>query len=112
MKGHKIIFLVGILCAMLVCFAGIASADVDVASARIDKIGAHSSFADRPPIFLTDLSAKAWTGSRMFYLSPTLGNQGLATALTALSMGQSVWVRVSGTGVAGSLVTVLYVTGQ
>lgn len=92
-----------------------ASADVDVPYARIDKIGMYYPDDTRGAmVMLTDLSTTPkWTGSRQFFLSKAiLGNQGLAVLLTAYSMGQSIWVRLAGTGDPLSLITIIYANAQ
>lgn len=91
----------------LVTLPAVANA-LDVASCTIVKIGADPRF-EGPPVQLVDTSDVNWTGSRQFYLSSTLGNQGLAVLLTAYSMGKTVWVRAAGDGSAGSLITVIFV---
>jgi len=51
----------------------------------------------------------AWAGVRQSYLSAILGNGGLATMLTAFSLGENVFVRIAGTGQEGSLITIIFV---
>jgi len=92
----------------LIFLPAMASADVDVAVCSIVKIGIDPRF-EGPPVQLDDQSDVNWTGARQFYLSSTLGNQGLATLLTAYSLGETVWVRIAGDGSAGSLITVIFV---
>jgi hypothetical protein len=92
-----------------------ASADVDVLVARIDRIGMYFPNETRGAMVqLTDMSSTpAWSGSRQFFLSQaTFGNQGLATMLTAFSMGKTVYVRIAGTAEALSLITVIYVNAD
>ena len=95
--------------ASWVFFSSAAQADVDVGSAKIRLIGIDPRFQG-PMVMLEDTAAtnKLWTGTRQFYLSSTLGNPGLATMLTAISLGQSVFVRIAGTGTEGSLVTIIF----
>ena len=52
-------------------------------------------------------SPQAWSGTVQFYLSDDLGDSGLATLLTAYSLGKTVWARTAGT-TPGSLITILY----
>ena len=96
-----------IVLATFVTLPAVADA-LDVASCTIVKIGADPRF-EGAPVQLVDTSGVNWTGPRQFYLSSTLGNQGLAVLLTAYSMGKTVWVRLAGTGTAGSLVEVIFV---
>jgi len=48
-----------------------------------------------------------WPGEIAFYLSQDLGDAGLATLLTAYSLGKTVWVRTLGV-TTGSIITVVY----
>ena len=90
-------------------FSPAAHADVDVFSAQIMRLGIDPRF-EGPMVQLTDTGATpAWTGVRQFYLSTTLGNSGLATMLTAFSLGETVFVRIAGNADPGSLVTIIFV---
>jgi len=114
MKGRLLvgICMLGVFFAALICAPLTASADVDVAKAQIDRIGLYNPNATRGAyVQLTDLSdSPAWTGSRQFFLSQTpLGKEGLATLLTAYSMGKTIWVRIAGDASALSLITVIYI---
>jgi hypothetical protein len=91
----------------LIFLPGLASA-LDVPVCSIVKIGVDPRF-EGPPVQLDDQSDVNWTGPRQFYLSSTLGNQGLAVLLTAYSLGETVWVRIAGDGSSGSLITVIFV---
>jgi len=83
----------------------------DHSSCKVNKIGVYPGTADPAiqrsgyPIFLTctDLG----TDQIMFFLSDDMGDAGLATALTAMSLTKDVWTRTT-TDVAGGLVTVMY----
>jgi hypothetical protein len=91
----------------LITLPAVANA-LDVASCTIVKIGVDPRF-EGAPVQLVDNSGVNWAGPRQFYLSSSLGNQGLAVLLTAYSMGKTVWVRAAGTGTAGSLLEVIFV---
>ena len=80
---------------------------IDVPVCSIVKIGFDPRF-EGPMVQLDDQSDVNWTGIRQFYLSSELGNQGLAVLLTAYSLGETVWVRISGDGSNGSLITVIF----
>lgn len=85
---------------------------VDVESARIVRLGIDPRVEPSagPMVQLEDEGTiKKWTGVRQFYLSPTLGNSGYATMLTAFSMGQPVWVRIAGDASSGSLISIIFV---
>ncbi|MDH3327524.1 MAG: hypothetical protein OEM38_12525 [Gammaproteobacteria bacterium] len=47
---------------------------------------------------------------RMFFLSADLGDAGLATLLTASSLGKSVWVRIADEAIVNSLITIIYLS--
>ena len=84
-------------------------ADIDVATARIFRLGIDPRI-EGPMVQLIDEGVSPqWTGNRQFYLSTALGNPGLATMLTAFSLNETVWVRIAGTGESGSLVTIIFV---
>ncbi len=86
-----------------------ANADVDVFTAKIIRVGIDPRF-EGPMVQLEDVGASpVWTGVRQFYLSEILGNGGLATMLTAFSLGENVFVRIAGTAEPGSLVTIIFV---
>jgi len=95
--------------ATLVILPAVANADVDVSNCTIVKIGADPRFEGAPVQLVDNGSTPNWTSSRQFYLSSTLGNQGLAVLLTAYSMDKTVWVRIAGDASSGSLITVIFV---
>jgi hypothetical protein len=101
------------LMVMVVAFWAVLSpaayADIDVRFARIVRLGIDPRF-EGAMVQLEDTAASPkWTGVRQFYLSSTLGNQGLATMLTAFSLDENVWVRIAGTGEPGSLIMIIFV---
>ena len=111
MKRRTSIFLSAIVCALLIFSVSNSFADVEVKVARIDLVGSATLPSGRPPINLTDMSATPkWTGSRQFFISDTIGNSGLATALTALSLEKTVWVVIADPGTSGSLIKNIYVS--
>ncbi|MGV8073286.1 MAG: hypothetical protein AB2L11_01800 [Syntrophobacteraceae bacterium] len=96
---------------LLTCaIAAPAMASVDVATCSIVRVGYDPRFSGAM-VQLDDMRTmgELWTGARQFYLSSALGNQGLATLLTAYSMGKTVWVRISGTATSGSLVEIIFI---
>ena len=104
-------FLVLVLCmCAFVMSAGFSFAG-DHSSCVVNKVGVYPGLEDQSisrsgyPIFLT--CSDLGTSSIMFYLSYDMGDAGLATTLTAMALGQSVWARTT-TDTAGGLVTVLY----
>ena len=107
-KHTSTLLLCTLLLGIFIIVPAKASADVDVSAASIKRIGTDPRF-DGPMVQLDDLSDGAWTGTRQFYLSSTLGNQGLAVLLTAYSLGETVFVRIAGDASPGSLITIIFV---
>ncbi len=87
-----------------------AHATVDVPSASITKVGYYPGVGYM--VMLDETSDAHWGGSRQFYLSSSLGKEGFATALTAFSNTQTVWVRIGGTATAGSLISIIYINNN
>ena len=83
----------------------------DCASATIKKVGNNpvsGASGASPYMVQLDCSNDAtWRGTLTLYLSADLGESGLATLLTAYSLGKTVWVRTLGV-TAGSIVTIIY----
>ena len=96
------------LVTSLMIIPTIANAAVDAADCQIMRVGSDPRFQGAM-VQLDDLTDTRWTGIRQFYLSSTLGNQGLATLLTAYSLGKTVWVRIAGDGAPGSLIEIIFV---
>ena len=110
MKRNKMFSLViaMFLVASLMIIPTIANATVDANNVTIRRIGADPRFQGAM-VVLIDPSGINWTGPRQFYLSSTLGNQGLATLLTAYSLGKKLWVRIAGDASPGSLVEIIFI---
>jgi len=106
-KATSTLILCVVVLGTLAILPSVANA-VDVPTCQIVKIGCDPRF-EGPPIQLVDTRGIAWTGPRQFYLSSSLGNQGLAVLLTAYSLGKTVWVRIAGDASSGSLITVIFV---
>ena len=107
-KNTSTLMLSALVLGSLIVLPGLASA-LDVPNCRIVKVGIDPNL-DGAMVQLDDLSDTFWaTPYRQFYLSPTLGNQGLAVLLTAYSLDQTVWVRIAGDGSAGSLITIIFI---
>ncbi len=83
----------------------------DHSRCTIDNIGVYPGSADPAnqrsgyPIFMT--CTDIGSSSIMFFLADDMGDAGLATALTAMSLDKPVWARTT-TDAAGGLVTVMY----
>jgi len=114
MINKKVLHGAVIMILGLMCFAGTAQASVDVWEAKIERIGPDPRFADSASsgfmVQLSDTDANpAWPGIEQFYLSAALGNTGIATLLTAFSLGETVWVRIGGAAEKGSLISIIFV---
>ena|SRR5688572_16185750 len=85
------------------------AADVDVAVARIYRVGIDPRFAG-PMVQLIDESPNPrWSSDRQFYLHPSLGNAGLATLLTAMTLDKTLFVRILDNGIEGSLISIIFI---
>ncbi len=110
MKSLKVKFIA--MFVVLGCVIGSSLAIAgDHSSCTVNKVGVYPSLSDPNlqrsgyPIFLT--CSDLGSSQVMFYLSESMGDAGLATALTAMSLGKPVWARTT-TDTAGGLLTVLY----
>lgn len=83
----------------------------DCSSAEIKRVGDNpatgAAGASSYMVQLDCASDAIWRGTLTLYLSEELGDSGLATLLTAYSLGKTVWVRTLGVD-PGSIVTVIY----
>ncbi len=84
----------------------------DCADAEILKVGAAAGVggasASDNVIAVKCLSDTSWGTYAQFYPNEAIGDQALATALTALSLGKHVWIRVS-SKTSGSMLQTIYV---
>ena len=98
-----------VICLLVFGALGVSFAG-DHNNCVVNKVGVYPALEDSSvsrsgyPIFIT---CPGFSHSVMFYLSSDMGEAGLATALTAIALQQSVWVRTT-TDSAGGLVTVMY----
>ena len=88
----------------------------DLSGCTIEKVGAYPGLSNEPlgrsgfPVFLSYPSWPEASRTRMFYLSYDLGQAGLATILTAMSLEKTVWVRISTPdNSAGGIISIIYV---
>ena len=84
----------------------------DCSIATIKRVGTNptSSYASGATPYTVQLDCSndsVWAGSLTLFLSSELGESGLATLLTAYSLGKTVWVRTLGV-TGGSIVTIIY----
>ena len=106
-KNTSTLLICTLVLGSLLGLPAMASA-LDVANCSVSRIGFDPRF-EGAPVQLDDQSDVNWTGNRQFYLSSTLGKEGLAVLLTAYSLGETVWVRIAGDGSPGSLITVIFI---
>ena len=110
MKTSRKAFLGTILASLIfvVCTSNIYAADCS--SATITRLGNNPASSVASP-FMVQLDCAddaIWPGTLTLYLSNDLGEAGLATLLTAYSLGKTVWARTQGT-VPGSIVSIIYI---
>ena len=83
----------------------------DCSSATIKRVGNNPSSSAAASPYMTQLDCAddaTWPGTLTLYLSNDLGDSGLATLLTAYSLGKTVWVRTLGT-TPGSIISIIYI---
>ena len=80
---------------------------VDCAKAEVMKAGPNAGLDNGVAIQLKCIDATPVFGTIMVVPPANIADQSLATALTALSLGKTVWVRTGGT-VSGSLLNIMY----
>ena len=96
--------------AMLLGLSSVSFA-ADCSSAEIVKVGAnagagHGTASDNV-IGIKCLSDTSWGNYVGLIPNSAIGDQALATALTAFSLDKTVWVRASGK-TAGSMLNIIY----
>ena len=112
MKQKKIFFMMVLVMVAILSFIIIpstANATANIPVAQIKQIGTIlSGGVAKIVVKIADGSATPqFTGDRQYFLHPDLGNQALATLLTAFSMDKTVWLRVESLD-ALSLITIIY----
>ena len=109
-KMSRALKLMALILSAWILLSPVAHAlDVETAAVRLVGIDPRVQPGAGAMVMLEDLGPNpAWVSQRQFYLSPALGNAGLATILTAISLGQTVWVRIAGTGESGSLIEIIF----
>ena len=109
MKPPKIFATVSLLILLLLVALPAVGNALDCQKVSLAKVGVDPRF-EGPPVQLKDELGTCWGGAvRQFYLSSSLGNQGLAVFLTGYSLDKTFWVRIAGDGSAGSLVQVVFI---
>ena len=115
MKKFAMIVIVLVGAALIVSPSIANAVNFNIAAAQITRIGVYPNMTPTSsiPVFLEDTASQpAFASGTMFYLHDSLGNQGLATLLTAYSMGKTIWVRIVGEGsapAAGDYIVIVYV---
>ena len=108
-KVMKIVKIIVCVILFTVFIAGNSFA-VDLAAATIEKVGVDAAVETATTsaniIHVTDSS---FEGTLMVVMSSDLGDAGLATALTAFSLGKTVFLRVGSTTDAITTATVIYI---
>lgn len=99
--------------------ASTSFATVDCASAKVLMVGPAPGYGgdDSAGIKVklrndagNDRGDWAMDTTRFFFLTNDLGDRGMATLLTALSLPKNVWVRIGGNAEVGSLISIIYLT--
>lgn len=102
------------LCLSVALVFTIASSSMadDCTSAEIMKVGAGAGMgggtASDNVIGVKCISDTSWGTYAQFYPNTAIGDQALATALTAYSLDKKVWIRVS-SKVSGSMLNNIYI---
>ena len=93
-----------------------ALADVDCSTATVIMAGGAIPIPGSSNIRVqlrnnSGILVGSWPNNeaRFFYMNQSIAKEGLATLLTAFATGKKVWVRISGTAVANSLIKVVYI---
>jgi len=111
MKRMK--FCVLAICISTAMLLGLSSVSfaADCADAEIVKVGANAGAgggaASDNVIGIKCLSDSSWGSYVGLIPNAAIGDQALATALTAFSLDKTVWVRASGK-TAGSMLNIIY----
>jgi len=112
MKAIKMFTFLFLGAAVLsLCIIPATAKAYDVSIATITRLGMYPGSVGTTDGFMLqiqDTSGGAWTGSRTFYLSDTLGKSAWATVLTGYSLGKTLWLRVVSTE-PGSLITIVHI---
>lgn len=102
--SKKVSLVLGLSVALVSSIATTSMAD-DCAKAEIFKIGSRADMGLNA-IGFTCLSDTSWTPSQ-YYVNTAIGDEALATALTAMSLGKTVWIRTA-SRTPGSLISIIY----
>ena len=109
MKSKKSVSIVSIIILFALVVLPAAANALDCSKVSVKRIGADPRF-EGPPVQLKDELGTCWGGGiRQFYLSSSLGNQGLAVVLTGYSLNKTFWVRIADDAAPGSLVQVIFI---
>lgn len=110
----SVFFLINVM-FFLILSTPVFSADMD--NCTIEKVGSYAGWENidlnrsKNVIYLSHPTE--WEGTRFFFLSTTLGNEGLATALTAVSLEKTVFIRTTSSNLEqGSIISIIIVNNQ
>lgn len=105
---------------MIFGLTSMAFAYADCSSAKVTMVGAAPGYGGAGSagikVMLKNMTGHTvgtdWANGtlRMFFLTTDLGDQGLATLLTAMSLGKNVWVRIGGNAEPASLISIIYLS--
>lgn len=110
-KFTVIVFTLCVSSGLLLSVSSNVMAD-DCATAEVVKVGTGAGMgggtASDNVIGIKCLSDTTWGNYAQFYPNTRVGDQALATALTAYSLDKKVWIRVS-SKVSGSMLNNIYI---
>lgn len=104
-------------CLIIVGNFATSSFAIDCGSATVTMIGVNPGAGGTGSSAIkvaftndTDQAVGDWQPGegRFFFLSERLGDQGLATLLTAYATDKPVWIRIADPGTTNSLITIIY----
>ncbi len=105
---------------MIFSLTSMAFASADCSSAQVTMVGAAPGLggagSSGVKVMLKNMTGHTvgtdWANGtvRMFFLTTDLGDQGLATLLTAMSLNKNVWVRIAGNAEPASLISIVYLS--
>ncbi len=112
MKMYKKLAMSIAAVALALSLSAVTASAVICSNAEITKIGQRPALSGDPNSTADDnavfLKCDGWQNARRYFLSPDLGDKGLATFLTAFSLGKHVDAYLASTS-WNSLITDVYI---